>query len=67
MYRTDSFSIKEKENRTDNIYLSGPPDTDSKYTINQDFNLHDPLDNIPLSKFYLRYIMEWLFSYFFDN
>ena len=26
------------------------PDIDSNYTINQVFNLHDPLDNIPLSK-----------------
>ena len=40
----------EKENLTDNINLSGPPDTDRKYTIHQVFNLHDPLDNIPLSK-----------------
>ena len=50
MYRTDLFPLIEKENLTDNINLSGPPDTDSKYTINQVFNLHDPLDNKPLSK-----------------
>ena len=29
--------------------LSGP-DTDSKHTKNQVFKLHNPLDNIPLSK-----------------
>ena len=50
MYRTDLFPLKEKENLTDNINLSGPPDIDSKYTMNQVFNLHDPLGNIPLSK-----------------
>ena len=42
MYKTDLFPIIEKENLTDNINLSGPPDTDS----NQEFNLYDPLDNI---------------------
>ena len=35
---------------TDKINLSGPQTYDSKYTINQVFNLHDPLDTIPLSK-----------------
>ena len=30
--------------------LSRPPDLDSKYTKNQVFILHDPLDSIPLSK-----------------
>ena len=30
--------------------LSGPQTNDSKYTINHVFNLHDPLDTIPLSK-----------------
>ena len=30
--------------------LSGPLPNDSKYTINQVFNLHDPIDTIPLSK-----------------
>ena len=44
------FHLIEKENLTDNIKLSGLPDIDSKYTINQVFNLHDPLDNIPRSK-----------------
>ena len=38
LYRTDLFSLIEKENSIDNINLSGPPDTDSKYTINQIFN-----------------------------
>ena len=42
MYRTDQFTLKEKENLTVNINLSGHPDTDSKYTINQVFKLHDP-------------------------
>ena len=40
----------EKENLHDNVNLSGPPNTDSKYTTNQVFNLHDSLDTIPLSK-----------------
>ena len=40
----------EKENLTDKISLSGPPINDSKYTIYQVFDLHDPLDTIPLSK-----------------
>ena len=40
----------EKENLTDIINLSGPATTDLNYTVNQFFNLHDPLDKIPLSK-----------------
>ena len=40
----------EKENLNDKIKLSGPSPNDSKYTINQVFNLHDPLDTIPQSK-----------------
>ena len=40
----------EKENLTDNINLSGTPINDAKYTINHVFNVHDPLDTIPLSK-----------------
>ena len=44
------FPLIEKENLTDIIVLSGPPTTDLKYTVNQVFNLHDPLDTIPLSK-----------------
>ena len=35
---------------TDKINLSGPQSNDSKYTINQVFDLHDPLETIPLSK-----------------
>ena len=35
---------------TDKINLSGPQTNDSKNTINQVFDLHDPLDTIPLSK-----------------
>ena len=49
-YKTDLFPLIEKENLTDYINLSGPPNNDSKFTINQVFNLHDPLDTIPLSK-----------------
>ena len=40
----------EKENLPEPINLLGPLPNDSKYTINQAFNLHDPLDTIPLSK-----------------
>ena len=40
----------EKENLTDIINLSGQLLKDSKYTMNQVFNLDDPLDTIPLSK-----------------
>ena len=35
---------------TDKINLSGLQTNDSKYTINQVFDRHDPLDTIPLSK-----------------
>ena len=35
---------------TDKKILSGPQTKDSKYTINQVFDLHDPLDTVPLSK-----------------
>ena len=35
---------------TDKINLSGPQTNDLKYTINQVFDLHDPLDTILLSK-----------------
>ena len=44
------FSLIEKEKLTDKINLSGPQTKDTKYTINQVFILHDPLDTIPLSK-----------------
>ena len=43
------FPLIEKENLTDKINLSGPPTNDLKYTVNQVFNLHDPLDTTPLS------------------
>ena len=43
-----SIPFNRKKNLTDNINLSGPPDTDTKHTKNQVFNLHDPLDTIPL-------------------
>ena len=56
MYQTDLFLLIEKEILTDNIYLSGPPYSDTKITINNVFNLHDPLDNIPLSKLEIKNI-----------
>ena len=49
-HKKDPFPLLEKENLTDKISLSGPLLNDSKYTINQVFNLHDPLDTVPLSK-----------------
>ena len=49
-HRTDTFPLIEKENLTDKINLSGPPINNSKYMINQVFDLHDPLDTIALSK-----------------
>ena len=48
--KKDHFPLIEKENLTDKINVSGPQTNDSKYTINQVFDLHDPLDTIPLSK-----------------
>ena len=49
-HKKDLFPLIEKESLTDKINLSGPQTNDSKYTINQVFDLHDPLDTIPLSK-----------------
>ena len=49
-HKKDIFPLIEKKNSTDKINLSGPQTNDSKYTINQVFNLHAPLDTIPLSK-----------------
>ena len=49
-HKKDLFPLIEKENLTDKINLSGPQIQDSKYTINQVFNLRDPLDTIPLTK-----------------
>ena len=48
--KKDLFPLIEKENLTDKINLSATQTNDSKYTINQVFDLHDPLDIIPLSK-----------------
>ena len=45
-----SIPFNRKENLANNINLSGPPENDSKYTINYVFNLHDPLDTIHPSK-----------------
>ena len=49
-HKKDPFPLIEKENPTEPINLSGPLSSDSKYTINHVFNLHDPRDTIPLSK-----------------
>ena len=49
-HKKDLFPLIEKEDLSDKINLSGPQTNDSKYTINQVFDLHDPLDTIPLSK-----------------
>ena len=46
-HKKDLFPLIEKENLTDKINLSGPQTNDSKYTINQIFNLQYPLDTIP--------------------
>ena len=59
LHKKDLFPLIDIENLTDKINLSGPQTNDSKYTINQVFNLHDPLDTIPLSKLKLKK----LFSY----
>ena len=50
LYSKDLFPLIEKENLTIKIILSGPPNNNSKHTINHVFNLHDPLNIIPLSK-----------------
>ena len=49
-HKKDPIPLIEKEYLTDTINLSEPLPNDSKYTINQVFNLHDPLDTVPLSK-----------------
>ena len=49
-HKKHPFPLIEKKNLTDTINLSGPLPNDLYYTINQVFNLHDPLDTIPLSK-----------------
>ena len=49
-HKKDTFPLIEKKNLTDIKNLSGPPTNDLKYTVNQFFDLHDPLDTIPLSK-----------------
>ena len=46
--KKDLFALIEKEKLTDKINLSGPQIKDSKFTINQVFNLPDPLDTVPL-------------------
>ena len=47
-HKKDLFPLIEKQNLTDKINLSGPQTNNSKYTINQVFDLHDRLDTIPL-------------------
>ena len=54
--KKDPFPLIEKENLTDKINLSGPQTNDPKYTVNQVFDLHDPLDTIPLSKLEVKNI-----------
>ena len=49
-HKKDPFPLVEKEKLTDTKNLSGPFPNNSKYTINQVFNLHYPLDTVPLSK-----------------
>ena len=49
-HKKDPFPLIEKEHLKEPINLLGTLPNDSKYTINQVFNLHDPLDTIPLSK-----------------
>ena len=47
-HKKDQFLLIE--NLTDTRILSALIPNDSKYTINQLFNLHDSLDTVPLSK-----------------
>ena len=49
-HKKDPFPFIGDEKVTDIINLSGPPTKDLKYTVNPNFDLHDPLDTIPLSK-----------------
>ena len=56
-HKKDPFPLIGKENPTDTTNLSGPLPNDSKYTINQVFNLHDPLDTVPLSKIEIENIL----------
>ena len=48
VYTTNLYALLEKEILANFISLSGPPDLDLKYTVSQVFNLHDPLNIIPL-------------------
>ena len=56
LHKEDPFPLIEKENLTDIINFSGPLINDLKYTINQIFDLHHPLDTIPLSKIEVKTI-----------
>ena len=57
LYRKDLFPLTEKENLADNMSLSGPPNIDSNNKIILLFNLHDPLDTIPISKLEIENIL----------
>ena len=56
LYKKVTFHIIKNENLTDNVNSSGPPNADSKFTINYLFNLHDPLDTKPFSNFEIENI-----------
>ena len=45
-HKKDRFPLIAKNNLTDKRNLSGPQPNGSKYTINQNFTFHDPLDTI---------------------
>ena len=53
-HKKDVFPLIEKENLTDKINLSGPQTNDSKYTINQVFDLHDHLTQFPYQNWKLK-------------
>ena len=48
--KKDTFPLTKKDNLIDNVNSSGPPNADSKFTINYVFNLHDPLVTVTFSK-----------------
>ena len=53
-YRTNLLPSVDKENLIDNVNLTESPDLDSKQTINQVFNLHEPLDSFFWNANYLK-------------
>ena len=56
MYWKNLFLLVEKENLTDNRNLSGPPDIDSTYTINQILNYINLLITYPFQKRKVKYL-----------